>query len=358
LLFSARSALPFATPPKTVAVLKLSALGDVCHALPVIRTLQRAWPETRFTWIIGRLEARLLGGISDIEFLVYDKKAGRAADETLRDSLSGRPFDVLLHMQFAWRASRIARWIEAPVKLGFDRARALDLQWLFTTHRIEAVAEQHVMDGLFEFARRLGVTTRDDRWDIPIPRDATAYAERVIPPGQRTLVISPCSSHPLRNWNAAGYAAVADFATRALGLRVLLCGGPTEVEQRMASDIVARMETQCENLVGQDTLPQFYATLSRASVLITPDSGPAHMATSLRVPVVGLYAATNPARSGPYFSRHLCVDKFDAAAKRFHGRPASALPWRAKIEKAGVMDLITPKDVIEKLQEALAKDRL
>ena len=89
------------------------------------------------------------------------------------------------------------------------------------------------------------------------------------------------------------------------------------------------------NLIGQDTLPEFYAELARARVLLTPDSGPAHMATSLGVPVVGLYAATNPARSGPYFSRDLCVDRFDEAARRYLGRPAAELPWRTKIEHLG-----------------------
>ena len=70
------AALPFAAPPDSVCVLRLSALGDVCHALAIVRTIQDAWPRTRITWVIGRLEHKLLGHIPDIEFVVFDKKTG------------------------------------------------------------------------------------------------------------------------------------------------------------------------------------------------------------------------------------------------------------------------------------------
>lgn len=346
--------LPLSQPPRSIAVLKLSAIGDICHTLPVIRTLQRAWPQARFTWIIGRAEAALAGGISDIEFIVLDKRSGPGAPAAARRALSARRFDLLLHMQFAWRASMIARRIRAPVKLGYDRERALDLQWLFTTHRIEPAAREHVMDGLFGFARRLGVHERDYRWDIPVPESALEHAARAIPDGSPTLIVSPCSSHTARNWRPQYYAQVADYAARRLGLRVLLCGGPSALEQRMGVEIAQLMREPCVNLIGTDTLIQLYATLARAQALLTPDSGPAHMATAVGVPVVGLYACTSAARSGPYFSREWCVDRFDAAARKFLGKSAAELPWRTKIERPGVMDLIRPEDAIERLTALLA----
>jgi heptosyltransferase I len=344
-------------PPRSVLVLKLSALGDLCHALPVVRTLQRAWPATRFTWIIGRSEARFFQHIDDIEFVEFDKRAGIAAYRAVRARLRDRPIDLLLHMQFAWRASLIAALLRAPVKLGYDRERALDLQWLFTTQRIEPAPHEHVMDALFGFARRCGVERREYRWDIPVPQSARAYAVQHIPADVPALIISPCSSHVPRNWHAAGYAAVGDYAAQHLKLQVLICGGRTPLEQRMGEEIAARMRAPCTNLIGRDTLLEFYATLARARALLTPDSGPAHMATSLGVPVVGLYAATNPARSGPYFSRELCVDRFDEAARRYLGRPAAELPWRTKIERPGVMNLIEPGEVIAKLEAALSRPR-
>lgn len=345
---------PFAAPPASLCVLRLSALGDVCHVLPVVRTLQDAWPETRVAWIIGTLEHKLLGHLPGIEFIVFDKKAGVAAYRRLRERLSGRRFDALLHMQLAIRASLAAAAVPARVKVGFDRSRARELQWLFTTRRIEARAREHVLDGFFGFAESLGVRKRSMRWDIPLPESALEHARRVIPDGQPALVLSPCSSHALRNWTPEGYAAVADHAATRHGLRVLICGGrsPLEIEYGRRIESLARQP--CINLVGKDTLVELLATLQRATALVSPDSGPVHMATTVGTPVIGLFAATNPARSGPYFSREWCVDRYDAAARRFRGRPAADLPWTTKIEQPGVMELITPADVVERLDALLA----
>jgi heptosyltransferase I len=339
--------------PRSVCILRLSAIGDTCHVLPVVRTLQQAWPDTKFTWIIGRVEAKLLGHIPDIEFIVVDKSSKLGAYRMLRKALRGRRFDVLLHMQLALRASLLSTAVSARIKVGFDRARARELQWLFTNARISPAERQHVMDSLFGFAEKFGIYDRVLLWDIPLPEEARTYAAKVIPDGDRTLVISPCASHPLRNWRAEHYAQVADYAIGALGLKVVLCGGRTELEREMGAEIERRMKHTCLNKIGQDTLLEFLATLERATVLISPDSGPAHMATAVGTPVVGLYAATNPARSGPYLSRQWCVDKYEAAAQRFLGKSVDEIPWTTKIEVPGVMDLITPDEVIKKLHALL-----
>jgi heptosyltransferase I len=91
-------------------------------------------------------------------------------------------------------------------------------------------------------------------------------------------------------------------------------------------------------------------------VLLSPDSGPAHMAGMVGLAVIGLYAATNPQRAGPYYSRQWCVDKYDEAARRFLGKPAAQIPWTTKIERPGVMDLIAVNDATAKLDALLARD--
>jgi heptosyltransferase I len=245
--------------------------------------------------------------------------------------------------------------VPARVKLGFDRARARELQWLFTNARIEPRAREHVLDSLFGFAARLGVRERSVRWDIPLPPSALEYASRAIADGAPpTLVISPCSSHVQRNWSIERYAAVADHAVARHAMQVVLCGGRSRLELDYAAGIEQKMHHACRNLVGEDTLVQFLATLERATALLSPDSGPAHMATTVGTPVIGLYAATNPQRSGPYYSRRWCVDRYGAAASRFLGKPASELPWTEKIEKPGVMDLIEVHDVTARLDELMA----
>jgi heptosyltransferase I len=340
----------FTSPPESLCLLRLSALGDVCHALPVARTLQDAWPGTRLTWIVGKLEHKLLGHLPDIEFIVFDKKAGLQGYRDLREKLRGRCFDALLHMQLALRASLAAATVPARYKIGFDRARARELQWLFTNVKIAPRAREHVLDSLFGFAERLGVTQRSMRWDIPLPESAVRYAAAAIPDAARpTLVISPCSSHALRNWSAERYAALADHAVARHRMEVVLCGGRSPLELAYGADIERRMQHPCRNLIGKDTLLEFLATLQRATALVSPDSGPAHMATTVGTPVIGLYAATNPQRSGPYCSRQWCVDRYEMAALRFRGRAPQELPWTEKIEQPGVMDLIEVDDVAEKL---------
>lgn len=317
--------------------------------LAVVRTLQRAWPQTRFTWVIGKVEARLMGLAPDIEFIPFDKRGGLAEVLRVVGLLRSRRFDVLLHMQLALRASALALAVRAPVKLGFDLPRAREGQWLFTTHRIAARGDEHVLDSLFGFAEALGVHDRELRWDLPVPPDVIAYARAVIPDSQPTLVISPCSSHPLRNWRAEYYAAVADHAARAHHMRVIVVGSPAPAERAMAESITAQARCPVVNLAGRDTLPQLLGVLGRADVLLTPDSGPAHMATMVGTPVIGLYAATRPERSGPYLSRQYCVDRYAEAARRFLRKEPGQLAWTTKIEQPGVMDLIPPQAVTARL---------
>ena len=345
--------LPLTQPPRSVCILRLSALGDACHVVPIVRTLQHAWPATTLTWIIGKAEARLMSLVDGVEFITVDKKAGLGARHALRDAMRGRHYDVLLHMQLSFRASLLARQVPAAVKLGFDRARARELQWLFTNARIAPRTREHVLDSFFGFLVALGIKDRLVEWNIPLPENARAYADQLIPDAQPTLVISPCSSHTLRNWRAERYAAVADYAARRHHMRVILCGGPSAPEVEMGAAIEKAASSKLINQIGRDTLPELLALLGRSTALLSPDSGPAHMATMVGTPVVGLYAATNPARSGPYLSRLWCVDAYAQAARRFRGRAPEKLPWTEKIEQRGVMDLISVDQVTAKLDELL-----
>jgi heptosyltransferase I len=345
--------------PEKVCLLRLSAIGDTCHVVPLLRTLQSAWPRTRFTWVIGKLEAKLMSLIPDVELITVDKAAGLSAYPRIRTEMQRRgAFDLLLHLQLSIRASAIAACIPAPIKLGFDKPRARELQWLFTNRRIAEASREHVLDSFLGFADALGVPRIEPRWDIPLPPAALAYAEQLIPSttkdAQQTLVISACSSHRARNWLPERYAAVAEHAVRNHGMRVILCGGPAAIEREMAAAIAKHSTVPLINQVGKDTLPQLLALLSRATVLVTPDSGPAHMATMVETPVVGLYAATNPQRSGPYESRRWCVNAYDEAARKYLGKPAAELPWTQKIELPGVMELIEVTAVCNKLDQLLA----
>jgi heptosyltransferase I len=339
--------------PDSICLLRLSALGDVTHVLPLVRTLQRAWPGIALTWVIGKGEQKLLDGLPGVEFLVYDKNTGLAGMRALKRELKGRRFDALLQMQVAARANLLSAFLPAMRRIGYDRSRSKDLHGLFVNERIPDRPGIHVLDAIGSFCEPLGLKQTEVLWNIPVPDDARAWARAQWPDdGMPTLAISPCSSHALRNWRAERYAAVADHAF-SRGWRVVMLGGRSALERDTTDRIIDAMRTPASvlesrllDLVGKDTLKQLPALLERADLLMTPDSGPMHIANAMSTKVLGLHAASNPRRSGPYSDLRFCVDRYDEAARKYLGKPASELRWGTKIEHDGVMDLVTVEDGI------------
>jgi len=339
-----------ATAPGSLCLLRTSALGDVTHVVPLVRTLQQAWPATRLTWLIGKFEQRLVGDLAGVEFITFDKRAGKSGFREVREKLAGQRFDALLHMQVALRSNLLSLAVKAPLRIGYDRKRSKDLHGFFVNCRIPARSGEHVLDAMASFIEPLGLRQTAVRWDIPIPAEAHEFAHKHLPGDMPTLLVSPVSSHRLRNWLPQRYAAVMDHAALELGWRVALCGGPSEFEREFGDAILAQMKTRPLDLIGKDTLKQLMALLQRATLVLCPDSGPMHIANAVGTPVLGLHAASNPARSGPYSDRQWCVDRYDAAARKFRKKPAAALPWGTKLEHRGVMDLIEVDAVIERLE--------
>ena len=347
--------LPFTTPPDNLCIVRLSALGDVTHAVPVVRAIQQQWPQTRITWVCATLEHKLLAAIEGVRFIVIDKKAGWRGYLELRRRLRGERFDVLLQMQTSARANITGALIRADVKLGWDKLRARDFHRLFMTHAIPRTRFEHQVQGHLSFARSIGLDAAEPVWDFPVSDDAMRFVDEHVPGGRRLLVISPCSSHVHRNWRAERYAAIADHAIERHDMTVVLSGGPSALETETGRAIEAAANHSLVNLVGKDTLPQLVALLQRADLVISPDSGPAHLANALGTPVVGLHACTWSARSGPYHSLDLCVDEFAEAARRFRdGATPQELRWGTRIEHPGVMDLVEVDKVREKLDQALS----
>jgi len=338
----------------SLCFLRLSALGDVTHVMPLLRTVQAARPDTSIHWIIDKAGLKLLEGLPGVTFHAYDKKTGVAGMKALRATLPPGRFEALLQMQVAFRANVLSAFVPAARRIGYDRSRSKDLHGLFINERIPDRPGIHVLDAIGSFCEPLGMKQAQVRWDLPVPEDAHAWARaQWEDDGRPVLMISPCSSHVRRNWYADRYAAVANHAT-ARGWRVVLCGGRSELERGMADAIQAQLVHPALDLVGRDTLKQLPALLARAALVMTPDSGPMHIANAMGSKVLGLHAASNPHRSGPYSDRRYCVDRYDDAARRFLGKPAAALKWGTKVEFDDVMQLITVDDGIAAFERYVA----
>ncbi len=332
--------------PRSICLLRLSALGDATHVVPLLRSLRRAWPQVPITWILGKGEAKLLEGLEDIELLVFDKAAGWAGVQDLRRRLGGRRFEVLLQMQLALRANLLSGFVKADRRVGYDRARSKEGHSLFINERIPP-GGHHVLDAFAQFLAPLGLRQDRVEWQLPVPQAAREWAQQKLPGAQRTLLVSPCSSHALRNWSVRRYAAVADHAA-ARGWRVVLSGGRSDIERRTTDAILGAMQSPALDLVGKDTLKQALALLERADLVLSPDSGPVHMANAMGTKVLGLFACTDRERCGPYSDLSHSVNHYDEAALRFIGKPAAQLRWGKRVEFPGVMDLIGVEEVTGK----------
>lgn len=337
-----------------MCLLRLSALGDVTHVVPLVRTLQAARPDTPIHWIIDKAGHKLLDGLPGVTFHAYDKKSGMAGVKELRRQLPPGRFEALLQMQVAFRANLLSAFIPAERRIGYDRSRSKDLHGLFINERIPDRPGIHVLDAIGSFCEPLGLRQAEVSWDLAVPQSAYEWAAaQWQDDGRPVLMISPCSSHVRRNWYADRYAAVANHAAHR-GWRVVLCGGRSELERSMADAIQAQLHTPALDLVGKDTLKQLPALLARANLVMTPDSGPMHIANAMGAKVLGLHAASNPNRSGPYSDRRYCVDRYDDAARKYLAKQAADLKWGTKIEFDDVMELITVEDGIAAFERYVA----
>lgn len=344
-------------PPASICIIRLSAIGDCCHALATVRSIQAAWPDTPVVWIIGRTEYELMKGINGVEFITFDKSAGYDGYRRLRRDLGNREFTVLLHMHASMRANLVSLCVRAQKRIGFDRSRARDYQWLFTNDKISARSGLHAMDGMFQFIEHIGISERSLHWDIPVSDADRAFADKNCGRERPICVISPCSSQRFRNfrnWAARNFISLANYLREQYDGHIVLTGGPSNIEKQYGQQIQTALTFPIKNLIGETTLKQLLAILDSADVLICPDSGPAHMATAVGTPVVGLYATSNRHRTGPYFSQEFVADRYPEAVEHEFGQSVDQVKWGQRVRNPHAMNLITLADVTRKVDLVLS----
>lgn len=341
------------THPKSICIVRLSAIGDVCHAVAAVQAIQKRHPQAEITWIIGKIEAQLLMNLPKVKFIVFDKSLGIRGYTDLSKRLEGIKFDILLHMQVALRASLATLFINAKEKWGFDSKRAKEGQWLFTNRKIEPQNQPHVVDGFFGFAQAIGVSKNQlPQWDMPISHADENWC-KALTADRPYIVISPAASKQERNWLIQHYAKIADHAVEK-GFLVYLSGGPTELEKSLATDIIQECNAPVTDLVGKTSLTQLLSLLRSAELVIAPDSGPAHMATTVGTPVIGLYAHSNPNRTGPYNSRETTVSVYENLLEKQTGKSIEENRWGKRVKGGGLMRLITLESVKENFDKIVS----
>jgi heptosyltransferase I len=350
------SPLPSHTPVRLdrIGIVMMSAVGDAVHVMPVIHALKAHAPQARISWVLQPGPASLVRGhplVDDI--ILFDRSRGWRAFLEVRRALARRPFDVVLGLQVYLKAGIVTGFTRAPIKLGFDRARARDANWLFTTHRIPPHPGQHVQDQYFEFLSALGVPHGVPQWTLgPWNAEEREWQQGFLGRFDRPIApIVVATSKPEKDWFPERWAAVCHLLWHQYGLQPVLVGGESPRE-RAAEAIIRREAPMVVSALGSG-LRKLAAILDGAAVALSPDTGPLHLAVALRTPVIGLMGYTNPKRVGPYVgSRDLLIDAY--------GDPGEDYPVEMTYRE-GRMARITVAEVEAKLahwQARYATERL
>ena len=327
-----------------IGIVMMSAVGDVVHVLPLLHALKRRHPAARVTWVLQPGPAMLVRGHPLVdEILLFQRKAGFGAFLGIRRDLAARPFDLVLALQVYLKAGIITSFAHAPVKLGFDRARARDGNWLFTTDRIPPhPLGQHVQDQYLEFLAALGVPAGPLTWGLGPWDGERAWQREFFAPVERpvaAMVIG--TSKPDKDWIAERWATVCDALWHDFGLQPVLCGGESPRELASRDAITRHSSATVISALGSG-LRRLTAILDGAALVLSPDTGPLHISVALDKPVVSLIGYSNPKRVGPYRRFHdLMIDGY--------GEPGEDYPVSME-NRRGRMPRIQVRDVLDKVE--------
>lgn len=326
-----------------VGIIMMSALGDAVHTLPVVTAIRRHSPASHITWVLQPGPAELVRGHQGVDdIILFDRKRGVQAFLEARRALRRRRFDLLLGLQVYLKAGILTSFAHADVKLGFDRARARDANWLFTTHRIPARQTQHVQDQYFEFLHALGIPSEPVEWDIgPWKHERDWQREFFSSFDRPVAAVVVGTSKPEKDWLPERWARVCDALWHDYGLQPVLVGGRSAREVKAEQAIAAQARVRPYSALGCGVRP-LVSILDGAALVLSPDTGPLHISVAVGTPVISLMGYTNPQRTGPYRAFHdLIVDAYGDPGERY--QPSME-------NRPGRMRHIQVADVLEKLE--------
>jgi lipopolysaccharide heptosyltransferase I len=302
-----------------IALVRLSSLGDVIHALPVAHVLRWRYPRAELTWVAERPEAAILRGHPDLDQVIeVDTRlwrrrlrqlagVGIVAREVraLGGRLRARRFDVALDLQGLLKSGLITALCRAPIRIGFARGACRERgNVLFTNRRVEPREGVHIVEKNLALLGALGLR-REDMGEpvVSIPRDpdaertVTSYLEgEGVKAGAPLVCLHPGSGGVHKRWGARAYRELGDELALRLGARVVVHWGPGEEPLSRAVGPGVRAPVR---IPPPPSVAEMVAWLRRATLVVGGDTGPVHIAAALGVPTLGLYGPTQAWRTGP-----------------------------------------------------------
>ena len=350
-LFTAGCMQPSNELPNSICIVRLSAIGDVCHVVAVVQAIQKYYPNAAITWVIGRVEHALLGDLPGIEFIVFDKAKGLRAYYDVEKQLGTRPaFDVLLQRQTSMRANLLGGLLTAKRKIGFPVGLGKELHNLVVREHAKASEAFHVLDVFKEFAYAIGVAAFDATWSIPISSRDQLAASALVHGEPGYVLLAPSASHSERIWMPERYAAIADYC-HAKGFKVAVTGSTAPREMGLASLICDLADSTLINVAGQTSLKELLALCRMLDC---------HWARLRHVthghhpkdPVVGLYAHSNPRRTGPYQGLQSVADAYTNILTA-RGQQDRSEQWGYRLKGEALMREIQLETVTSLIDQAL-----
>jgi len=328
-----------------ICIVLLTGIGDVVHGLPVVNALKDDDPARRITWVAEPAPARVLREHPSVDRVIeFHRSLGLPGVERLRDDFQGRRFDLTFNMQRHFKGVFPTLFSGAPLRIGLDREKVREGVWRFSNRHIEPGPWAHTQDVLLRFLEPLGIPRPEPlEWRITFnepERAAQAEFFRHLPTGPVVGLV--LGSNVIRkDWPAERYVELSDAIADRYGATILLVGGPAPREAAAARLILDRTGSRPISTLGDDVRRMMW-TVEGCDLLVSPDSGPLHLAHAMSVPVVGLYGHTNPERVVPYRRfRDLVVDAYhDPGEVPDPARTAARERRMSRIEVADVLERV------------------
>lgn len=302
-----------------ILFVKLSAIGDVVQALPVLAALRRRYPDAHISWVVGEVASDLLETHPLVdEVLIYPRRHwGRLSRRvhtwpmlfaevgSFTRRLRGETYDVAVDLQGLMKSGIIVRTAKARRKLGFSRGR--EGSSIFLNETLPPYdPDEHAVLRYLRLARHLDAPTDEAEFPLAVGPEERAQARAWLDEagweGRPFLVLNPGAAWVTKRWVAEGFAEVADHCVKEWGLGVVIAGGSGDPV--LAEAIRAGMEQPVLDLTGRTGLRQLAALYQQARVVVSTDTGPMHLAAAAGAPVVALFGPTAPWRTGPFGDRH------------------------------------------------------
>lgn len=333
-----------------VAIVLLSAIGDIVHAFPLLSSLKARYPNARFEWIAHSVPGEVAARHPAVD-RVWELRRGPKGKvfRDLKRELAGERFDLVIDLQMYLKASLVTLLIGSPRKLGFDRGRARELNWLVTNEKLPARPLRQVGEEYLEFADHLDAP-RKYEWPFRYSEEERAAARRFRERLEAPLAVFVIgTSRREKEWDAGRWANLAGALHHEWGYEIGLVGGRSANEDDLARKIVESAPSPVADLRAYD-IGRLAWLLESAALVIGCDTGPLHLGAALGAPSIGLYGATDPARYGP---RH---DGLDLVVDAFHD-PGE--PWHPaeRRRRPGRMDRIGVPDVLARVELARSRYR-